>query len=84
MSSIRRIVLLLLCFIVLTATFARAQNTRIEQNDPSIIYSGNWYANTSAANSGGLATLTNTRGARASLTFTGTGISWIGESDGWA
>ena len=58
--------------------------TRIEQNDPSIIYSGNWYANESPFHSGGAAALTNTRGARVSLSFTGTGISWIGVADGWS
>jgi hypothetical protein len=79
-----RVVFFLPLFIALTLTSARAQSvTRIEQNDPSVVYSGNWYANSSTANSGGLAALTNTRGARASLTFTGTGINWLGVSDGW-
>jgi len=69
----------------LSTSVGRAQSTvRIEQNDPSVIYSGNWYANSSSANSGGLAALTNTRGARVSLAFTGTGIDWIGSSDRWA
>ena len=66
-------------------SFVRAQSlTRVEQNDPSVIYSGNWYSNTNTANTGGLAALTNTKGARASLTFTGSGINWLGVSDGWA
>jgi hypothetical protein len=63
---------------------AQSGLTRIEQNDPSIVYSGNWYSNASGAHSNGLAALTNTRGARATLTFTGTGISWLGVKDGWA
>ena len=85
MRCARRALLLLPLFVALTVLFVGAQsNTRVEQNDPSVIYSGNWYTNTSAANTGGLAALTNTRGARASLTFTGSGISWIGVSDGWA
>jgi hypothetical protein len=79
-----QVVYLLPVFIAFTLTSARAQSiTRIEQNDPSVTYSGNWYTNTSTANTGGLAALTNTRGARASLTFTGTGINWLGVSDGW-
>ena len=74
-------------FIVLTfsSTISLAQsNTRIEQNDPSVVYTGNWYTNSSSANSAGLAALTNTRGARATLAFNGSGIKWIGTSDGWA
>jgi hypothetical protein len=75
---------LILCLTALTVTPARAQSiTRIEQDDPSVIYSGNWYSNSSGANTGALAALTNTKGARASLTFTGTGIKWLGVADGW-
>jgi len=85
MRSLQRAVLYLPLFVAVTASFARGESvTRIEQNDPSVIYSGNWYSNTNAANSGGLAALTNTKGARASLTFTGSSISWLGVSDGWA
>ena len=66
-------------------TISRAQsNTRVEQNDPSVVYTGNWHSNSSSANSGALAALTNTRGARVSLAFTGSGINWIGTSDRWA
>jgi len=57
---------------------------RIEQSDPAIVYSGNWYTNDSAANTGGNAVLTNTKGARASITFNGTGIAWIGVADAYA
>lgn len=81
----RVVVLFVLLVLTFTTTAARAQsNTRIEQNDPSVNYTGNWYTNSSSANSGGLAALTNTRGARASLAFNGNGIKWIGTSDGWA
>jgi hypothetical protein len=71
---------------VLTAspTVAEGSTTRIEQGDRSIVYSGNWYSNDSAENSGGTAALTNAPGARASITFSGTGISWIGVADGWS
>jgi hypothetical protein len=58
--------------------------TRVEQDDPSIIYSGNWYTNESDLHSGGTAALTNARGARATITFTGTGITWLGVADGWS
>lgn len=79
-----RTAFLLPLFITLTATFVGAQSlTRIEQDDPSVIYSGNWYSNSSSANTGGLAALTNTKGARVSLAFTGSGIKWLGVTDGW-
>jgi hypothetical protein len=54
---------------------------RIEQDDPSITYSGNWYSNGAAANSSGGAALSNIRGSRATVTFNGTGITWIGVAD---
>jgi len=63
---------------------ASAQFTRIEQDDPSITYSGNWYTNNTNAHSGGVAALTNTRGSRATIVFNGTGIIWLGVTDGWS
>src|SRR5215216_2866580 len=76
-----------LVFLLLTLALGSSSSfaqTRIEQNDPAIIYSGNWYTNDAAANTGGHAVLTNTRGARASITFNGTGINWIGVADAYA
>jgi hypothetical protein len=57
--------------------------TRIQEDDPSITYSGNWYTNGSSGNSGSGAALTNATGARAVVTFTGSAISWIGVADRW-
>src|SRR5687767_5242409 len=78
-------------FLLLLTTFAispaLAQGgpvTRVEQDDPSVTYSGNWYSNTGDNHSGGTAALTNTRGARATVTFTGTAIRWIGVVDPWS
>jgi hypothetical protein len=76
---------ILIVFSALAATSSTAfAQTRIEQNDPAIVYSGNWYTNDSAANTGGHAVLTNAKGARASITFNGTGIAWIGVADAYA
>jgi hypothetical protein len=61
-----------------------AAPTRIEQNDPAVTYTGDWYTNRATPNSGGEAALTNLAGARASLTFNGTGITWIGVTDPWS
>ena len=58
--------------------------TRLEHDDRSIVYSGNWYANDRTEHSGRKAALTNTRGARVTVTFDGTGIRWIGVKDGWS
>jgi hypothetical protein len=60
------------------------RGSRIEQDDPHVTYSGNWYVNDSARHSGGVAALTNTAGARVTLSFTGTGITWIGVMDGYS
>src|SRR5258706_2307468 len=58
--------------------------TRIEDNDPSVVYTGNWYSNAASPNSGGHAMLTNALDARVAVTFTGKGISWIGVADPWS
>ncbi|OLD15980.1 MAG: hypothetical protein AUJ01_11155 [Acidobacteria bacterium 13_1_40CM_3_65_5] len=76
--------ILLLSPFLFAAIVSDAHDTRVEQNDPSINYSGSWYSNSAAGHSGGQAALTNSRGARATLSFTGTGISWIGVKDGWS
>jgi hypothetical protein len=55
--------------------------TRVEWNDPSITYTGVWYSNDSPLHSGGTSALTNAKGAQAAITFTGTGITWLGLSD---
>jgi len=54
---------------------------QILQTDPSIVYTGTWYPNSESPNIGGSATLTNDKGATAALSFTGTGITWIGVLD---
>ena len=78
-----RTLLIVLTALAGSSSLALAQ-TRIEQNDAAIVYSGNWYTNDAATNTGGHAVLTNTRGARASITFNGTGITWLGVADAYA
>src|SRR5436190_11894025 len=77
------LLLWVLCAIASIPSAALAQ-TRIEQNDAAITYSGNWYTDDAAANAVGHAVLTNTKVARASVTFNGTGIAWIGVADAYA
>jgi hypothetical protein len=69
----------------LSMALAQTNSTvRIEQDDPSITYTGSWYGNSTSAHSGGTAALTNARGATATLSFTGTGVTWIGVLDPWS
>src|SRR5207253_786268 len=58
--------------------------TRVEQTNPSIAYSGGWFANSMSAHSGGSATLAMDKDTQATFTFTGIGASWIGYQDQWS
>jgi hypothetical protein len=51
---------------------------RFEETDPSIAYSTGWTQDRSLSWSGGTATVSTAPGAQATLTFTGTSVSWIG------
>jgi hypothetical protein len=56
--------------------------TRVEQNNPAIAYSGDWFTNTNPNHSGGSATLTLSNSA--TFTFSGTAVRWIGLADIWS
>jgi hypothetical protein len=56
----------------------------IEQDNPAVIYSGTWYPVVRTFFSGGSAVESMTAGDSASITFVGTGISWIGYKDAWS
>jgi uncharacterized protein (TIGR03437 family) len=74
--------ILLTCLVAVLPVAVLAQTvTRFEQNDPRITYTGTWYPNTNALESGGSALLANLRGSQAVVIFNGTGISWVGASD---
>jgi alpha-amylase len=67
-----------------TALLSQAgTTTRVEQNDPSITYTGIWYPNSQTPNSGGSSVSTNALNAKASITFTGSAITWIGIKDAY-
>ena len=51
--------------------------TRIEDNDPSVAYSGTWIVPNDSSLSGGSAHESYTANSTATLTFTGTGVTWI-------
>jgi len=52
--------------------------TRFEETDPSVTYAGSWTQDGSRSWSGGTAAFSTTPGARATITFTGPSVSWIG------
>ena len=52
--------------------------TRIEQDNPTVTYTGVWITASDPTVSGGTAVESNQANATATLTFSGTGVSWIG------
>ena len=52
--------------------------TRVEETDPSITYTGDWFPADPRAWSGGTAVYSTTAGNEATLAFTGTAVDWIG------
>jgi hypothetical protein len=61
-----------------------ASVVRDEQTNPAVAYSGTWYPNYGTFNSGSSATMAMDAGSQAKITFTGTGVKWIGFSDPWS
>jgi hypothetical protein len=58
---------------------------RIEQNSTAVVYTGGaWFTNATAPSSGGSAALSTDANARATVTFTGTAVKWIGYRDEWS
>jgi len=58
--------------------------TRVEETDPSVSYAGTWYSQTRSDLSGGTVVESSDPSGTATLTFTGTGVSWIGFKGPWA
>src|SRR5207253_1180121 len=55
------------------------------QGGNGIVYSGGtWYPNALAGHSGSSAVLSADTGARATLSFNGTGVNWIAYQDEWS
>jgi hypothetical protein len=67
-----------------TVTPAATSPVRFQQNASNVGYAGAWVANKLPAHSGGSAHLAMKAGARATLTFTGTAVNWIGYRDEWS
>ena len=58
--------------------------TRLEETDPSVSYAGTWYPQTRDDLSGGTVVESSDPNGTATLTFGGTGVSWIGFKGPWA
>jgi hypothetical protein len=68
-----------------TASTQPSTPIRIEQKDPTVVYTGGtWSTNATAPSSGGSAALSMDANARATVTFTGTAVKWIGYRDEWS
>jgi hypothetical protein len=61
-----------------------ASPIRVEQNAPAVTYSGTWFPNTGAFNSGGSAVLAGSPGSKVTFSFTGCSASWITYRDQWS
>ena len=57
---------------------------RYQQNNAAVRYTGTWFPNSGGFNSGGSAAMAMDAGSRATFTFTGTGVKWIGYHDPWS
>jgi len=65
--------------IVVDAFDVTMPGRRFQEEDAAVTYSGDWnHGNVNRTWSEGTAATTSTAGARASFTFTGTSVSWIG------
>jgi hypothetical protein len=65
--------------IVLDAFEVTTPGRRFQEEDPAVAYSGYWiHGNLNRSWSEGTISESNTPGARATFTFTGTSVSWIG------
>jgi len=58
--------------------------TFVQQNNSAVVYTGTWFTNNNSIHNGGSAALAMDKGSRATLTFSGTGVSWVGYRDGWS
>ncbi len=68
-----------------STTTTPAAPARIEQNASAVaLTGGTWYTNTTAPCSGGSCVLAMDTNARATLTFTGSAVKWIGYRDQWS
>jgi hypothetical protein len=61
-----------------------APAVRLEESNPAVRYTGTWFPNSAGVHSGGSARGAMDAGSQAVVTFTGTGLRWIGYRDEWS
>ena len=66
-----------------TAAVGLAGPTRVDESDPSVVYTGVWYTARRSDLSGGSLAESPYPVSTASLTFVGTGVRWIGYKAVW-
>lgn len=57
---------------------------KLQESDPAVVQVGAWFSNEMAGHSGGAAILAMDQGSEVRLSFTGTGVRWIGYRDEWS
>jgi len=57
---------------------------RVEETDPSVAYAGSWLTQSRSDLSGGTVVESNDLNGTATVTFTGTSVTWIGFKGPWA
>jgi hypothetical protein len=67
-----------------TSTSTSTATAVYQQDSSAVTYTGTWYPNSGAFNSGGSAVMAMDAGSQASFAFTGVGATWIGFSDPWS
>jgi hypothetical protein len=67
-----------------TGGSSRAVSNRVEQSTGAVSYSGSWYSNAAWFHSANDARLAMDSDSRATFTFTGNGVRWIGFRDEWS
>src|SRR5438552_2601663 len=75
-----RAVILMLCLLAMCVASPAVAQTRVEETAlATTVYTGGWFQSHSERPwSGGTAALSNAALSRATLTFIGTGVSWLG------
>src|SRR5947207_1725389 len=75
-----RAVILMLCLLAMCVASPAVAQTRVEETAlATTVYTGGWFQRHSERPwSGGTAALSNAALSRATLTFSGTGVSWLG------
>jgi len=67
-----------------TSSSTASTVTRVEQNGIGVTYSGTWFDNAGAFNSGSSAKLSMEANSRVTLAFNGNSVSWVGYQDEWS